>query len=449
MIRTRFAPSPTGSMHLGNLRTALYAYLVAKSATPKGIFILRIEDTDRERLVEGSLEFIYKTLRGVGLNWDEGPEVGGNYGPYIQSERKAAYLQFAQTLIEKKAAYYCICSDEICKCRDENIQLKEGEAFAIRQAMPKEGSTTFTDLVYGEITVENKELEDQILIKRDGFPTYNFANVIDDHLMAITHVVRGSEYLPSTPKYVLLYESLGIEQPHYIHLPLILNQDGGKLSKRRGDANFEDLLEEGFLFEAVLNYIALLGWAPKDTTEIFSLQQLEEAFYIEGISKSPSSFDKTKLTWMNSEYIKKMSEDDFYQFALPYLQKSIKKEVDLKKVSNYCQSRVNFAHEVTGLVDFIDELPKYSIELYLHKKMKTTIESSISALEEVLNSHLNLEKVIEKLGVKNGQVLWPVRTALTGKPTSFCGAHELIELLGEEESIKRINIGLKLLKGES
>ncbi|MCL1924110.1 MAG: glutamate--tRNA ligase [Defluviitaleaceae bacterium] len=450
MIRTRFAPSPTGFMHLGNLRTALYAYLIAKSAEPKGTFILRIEDTDRERLIEGSLEFILKTLKSVGLNWDEGPEVGGDYGPYIQSERKAGYLKFAEKLIENKTAYYCICSDEECLCKgkqENEIKNAMENGYAIRQAMPKEGSTTFIDLVYGEIKVENKELEDQILIKRDGLPTYNFANVIDDHLMAVTHVVRGSEYLSSTPKYVLLYEALNIKQPEYIHLPLILNEEKEKLSKRRGDANFEDLIEEGFLAEAVLNYIALLGWAPKDNKELFSLKELEEAFYIEGIGKSPSSFDKAKLTWLNGEYIKNMLEDDFYNLVSQHLKSSIKKEVDLKKVASYCKSRVNFAHEVTDLVDFIDELKDYGTDLYLHKKMKTTIEGSILALEEVLQLDLDLEKTIEKLGVKNGQVLWPVRTALTGKPTSFCGAHELIELLGKEESIKRINIGLKMLKG--
>ena len=312
--------------------------------------------------------------------------------------------------------------------------------------MPREGSTSFTDLVYGTITVENKELEDQILIKKDGLPTYNFANVIDDFLMEITHVVRGSEYLSSTPKYVLLYKALEIKEPKYVHLPLILNEEKEKLSKRRGDANFEDLLEEGFLEEAVLNYIALLGWAPKDNKEIFTLKELEEAFYIEGISKSPASFDKPKLVWMNSEYIKSMSDKDFYEMALPYLE-TIKAKVDLFKVSTYCKSRVNFVKEIIELVTFIDELKDYSTELYLHKKMKTTIEGSIKALEEVLKTNLNLELAIENLGVKNGGVLWPVRTALTGTPTSFCGASELIELLGEEESIKRINKGLELLKG--
>lgn len=442
MVRTRFAPSPTGFMHLGNLRTALYAYLIAKKE--KGTFILRIEDTDRERLVEDSVQFIYKTLKSVGLNWDEGPEVGGDFGPYIQSERKNSYMEYAEKLLASGDAYYCICSDEICSCRDKKITPKE-EPYAIRQAMPKEGTTSFTDLVYGTITVENKELEDQILIKKDGLPTYNFANVVDDFLMEITHVARGSEYLSSTPKYVLLYAALGIKEPKYVHLPLILNEEKEKLSKRKGDASFEDLLEEGFLKEAILNYIALLGWAPKDNREIFTLKELEEAFYIEGISKSPASFDKTKLIWMNGEYIKSMPDKDFYELALPYLKK-IKRDVDLFKVSTYCKSRVNFVKEVENLVDFIDELKNYSTDLYLHKKMKTTVESSIQALLEVLNTNLDLEAAIQNLGFKNGGVLWPVRTALTGTPTSFCGASELIELLGKEESIKRIQKGLELLK---
>ena len=473
MVRTRFAPSPTGFMHIGNLRTALYEYLFARKN--KGVFILRVEDTDQKRLVDGSLEIIYKTLDLVGITCDEDPRVGGAYGPYIQSERKSDYMKYALELIEKGGAYRCFCTksseetsddtptkyDRTCHgLSEEEIEkkLQANTEFVVRQFIP-EGKTTFTDEVYGEITVENEELEDMVLIKSDGLPTYNFANVVDDRLMAITHVVRGSEYLSSTPKYNILYDTFGWQKPIYIHLPLILSPDGGKLSKRKGDAAFEDLLEQGYLVEAIVNFIALLGWSPSDNTEIFSLEELIEAFDVKGLSKSPSVFDKTKLTWFNTEYIKKMEAEKFYELAENYLKANIKREgIDLKKVAKYSQSRVSFVKDIVDLVDFIDQLPTYSTDLYLHKKMKTTIENSLASLQNALEvlktvedfTEENLDKtitaLIEKMEIKNGLMLWPLRTALSGKPTSFCGAVELLALLGKDESIARIEKGIELLK---
>lgn len=473
MIRTRFAPSPTGFMHIGNLRTALYEYLIAKSQN--GTFILRIEDTDKERFVDGSLDVIYNTLKIAGLKYDEGPDIGGDYGPYVQSERKGRYLEYAKKLVEKNKAYYCFCSkEELDKYSDvgakydrhclnltkEEIEnnLKNNVPYVIRQLIP-EGKTTFIDEVYGEITVDNDTLDNQVLIKSDGFPTYNFANVIDDHEMKITHVIRGSEYLSSTPKYVLLYEAFNWEIPSYIHLPLILNSDGNKLSKRKGDASFEDLLSLGFLPEAIINYIALLGWSPSDNNEFFSLEELVQNFNVKGLSKSPSIFDMTKLTWMNSEYIKKMPANKFFEMAKPYLESSInRKDINLEKVSEMVQTRISFAKEIPSLIDFIDELPNYNTDLYIHKKMKTTLENSLENLEIVLpvleniddwqeeNIHNEIFNLIQKLNIKNGQMLWPIRTALSGKSTSPCGAIELAELLGKKDSINRINIGIKLLK---
>lgn len=448
MIRTRFAPSPTGFMHLGNLRTALYAYLTAKKL--KGTFILRIEDTDQNRLVEGSMEAIYNALSLSGIKYDEGPETGGDYGPYIQSERKPLYLEQAKKLIEKGGAYYCYCeksaaSHEVYRCSCPTAE-KLDKPHVIRQLIPP-GSTTFKDAVFGEITAENSTLENQVLIKADGLPTYNFANVVDDHLMKITHVIRGSEYLSSTPKYNLLYDAMGWKIPAYIHLPLILNENKEKLSKRRGDANYEDLLTEGFLPEAVVNYIALLGWSPGENKEIFTLQELEEAFTLEGLSKSPSIFDRAKLTWINGEYMKAMEPEKFYRGVLPYLQENIKTPVDLKKVAVYCQSRVSFFKDAVNWIDFIDRLPPYSEELFINKKMKTTIESSSEVIKKLLpvlektspeQVRDTISSFTKESGLKNSQVLWPLRTALTGKANSFCGAIELIELLGLEESISRL-----------
>lgn len=478
-IRTRFAPSPTGYMHIGNLRTALYEYLIAKSQGGK--FILRIEDTDQERYVEGAVDIIYNTLKMTGLYHDEGPDIGGNYGPYIQSERMGMYLKYALELIEKGQAYYCFCTKErLDSLKDSN---KEGDSFAhydrhclclskeeiqanldkkmpyvIRQKMPTEGSTTFHDVVYGDITVDNSELDDQILIKTDGFPTYNFANVVDDHLMKITHVVRGSEYLSSTPKYNLLYQAFDWESPTYIHLPPVMRDAHHKLSKRHGDKSFEDLIKEGYLVEAVVNYIALLGWSPSDNTEIFTLKELEQKFDISGLSKSPSIFDIKKLTWMNSEYIKNMDFEKFYQLAEPKLKESIKNsKLDLKKIAALLQKRLETFNDISALVDFFDTLSDYSIELYIHKKMKTTEEIALDSLKSCVPVLENLSEweetaihdammnLVKEKEIKNGQLLWPIRTALSGEPTSPGGAIELADILGKEETLKRIQIGIQKL----
>ncbi|MDR2904173.1 MAG: glutamate--tRNA ligase [Clostridiales bacterium] len=477
MIRTRFAPSPTGYMHIGNLRTAVYEYLIAKSQG--GQFILRIEDTDQTRLVEGSVDVIYNTLKTAGIRHDEGPDIGGAYGPYIQSERKSGYLAFAQQLVAEKKAYYCFCDKERLdglktpgakdvakydrRCLslsqeeiDEN--LRSNKPYVIRQLIP-EGQTTFSDLVYGDITVDNAELDDQILIKSDGLPTYNFANVVDDHLMLITHVVRGSEYLSSTPKYNLLYTAFGWEIPAYVHLPLVLNENGEKLSKRKGDASFEDLIAMGFLPEAIINYIALLGWSPSDNTEFFTLDELVRAFDTKGLSKSPSVFDKQKLAWMNGEYFKKMDAARFYALAENTLRDCVKTPgIEPKTLAPMVQSRIQFISEIPALLDFIDALPDYDTALYVHKKMKTTEAIALSSLEAALpmlaaqtdwtngGLYAAMIALVETLGVKNGQMLWPVRTALSGKPSSPCGASELAELLGKEETIRRITTGIEKLK---
>ena len=481
-IRTRFAPSPTGYMHIGNLRTALYEYLIAKSQGGK--FILRIEDTDQERYVEGAVDIIYNTLKTTGLEHDEGPDKDGGYGPYIQSERMklGIYMKYALELVEKGEAYYCFCTKErLDSLKESNAEgdafakydrhclslskeeieenLKSGKPFVIRQKMPQEGTTTFTDAVYGTITVENSELDDQILIKSDGMPTYNFANVVDDHLMDITHVVRGSEYLSSTPKYNLLYKAFGWNAPQYVHLPPVMKDAHHKLSKRNGDASFGDLMDKGYIPEAVMNYIALLGWSPSDNTEIFTLDELKEKFNISGLSKSPAIFDTAKLTWMNSEYIKNMDEDKYLSLVIPRLENVIKnKELDLKKIALLLQKRLETLNDIPALVDFFDELPEYTTDLYVHKKMKTTEEIALSSLKAcvpVLEGitdwnetviHDTLMNLVGELGIKNGQLLWPVRTALSGKPTSPGGAMELADILGKDESILRIKKGIELLE---
>ncbi len=478
MIRTRFAPSPTGYMHIGNLRTALYTYLVAKSKG--GTFILRIEDTDKNRQVDDSIDVIYNTLNISGLKYDEGPKVGGDYGPYIQSERKNDYMTFAKELVEKGEAYYCFCSKErlesLTNENDKDVasydrhcttlskeeiekNLNDGVPFVIRQFI-KEGSTTFTDEVYGEITVDNSTLDDQILIKADGYPTYNFANVVDDNSMNITHVIRGSEYLSSTPKYNLLYDAFGYNIPKYIHLPLIQNESGEKLSKRRGDASFEDLLAQGFLPEAIINYIALLGWSPSDNNEIFTLNELTESFDIKGISKSPSKFDIKKLEWLNTEYFKKMDLDTFFEMANPILKDSINSDIDLKYVANLVKSRITFLTDIPELVDFIDNTFNYDKDLFLHKKMKTTHENSLVSLQKALPLIESIDEkdfehdfladkifsLVKEMEIKNGVMLWPLRTALSCKPTSPCGAFDLLCLLGKEESIRRIKAGIALLE---
>lgn len=478
-IRTRFAPSPTGYMHIGNLRTALYEYLIAKSQGGK--FILRIEDTDQGRLVEGSLDLIYKTLEMTGLKHDEGPDVGGEYGPYVQSERMGMYMKYALELVEKGEAYYCFCTKERLESLKESnaegeafakydrhclglskeevqAKLDAGEPFVIRQKMPDTGSTTFSDVVYGDITVDNAELDDQILMKADGYPTYNFANVVDDHLMNITHVVRGSEYLSSTPKYNLLYKAFGWEPPVYVHLPAVMRDAHHKLSKRHGDKSFEDLVNEGYVVEAIVNYIALLGWSPSDNTEIFSLKELEEKFDIAGLSKSPAIFDIKKLTWMNGEYLKAMDFDKFYALAEPKLKEALAgTDLDLKKIAELLQKRLETLNDIPGLVAFFKELPEYGTELYTHKKMKTNDEIALSSLQAAVpvleditdwnvdTIHDTLMALVGELGIKNGQLLWPVRTALSGEQTSPGGAMELADILGKEESLRRIQIGIEML----
>ncbi|MEA4972079.1 Glutamate--tRNA ligase [bioreactor metagenome] len=479
-VRTRFAPSPTGYMHIGNLRTALYEYLIAKSQGGK--FILRIEDTDQERKVEGAVDVIYNTLKMTGLNHDEGPDIGGEYGPYVQSERMDMYMDYALELIEKGKAYYCFCTKErldLLKSSNEHgdafarydrhclnlskeeigANLKEGKPFVIRQLMPNEGTTTFDDVVYGSITVENSELDDQILIKSDGFPTYNFANVVDDHTMKITHVVRGSEYLSSTPKYNLLYDAFGWDAPTYIHLPPVMRDAQHKLSKRHGDKSFEDLVNEGYIVEAIMNYIALLGWSPSDNQEIFTMDELIEKFSISGISKSPSIFDIKKLTWMNGEYIKAMDFDKFYELAESPLKECVKTPgIDLKFIAELLKTRLETLNDIHEMVDFIDKLPEYSTDLYIHKKMKTTEEIALNSLKAavpVLEAHNDwtndsiyecLMALVQNMGIKNGQMLWPVRTALSGKPSSPGGATELAVIVGKDETIKRLKKGIELLE---
>lgn len=481
-IRTRFAPSPTGYMHIGNLRTALYTYLIAKKYN--GTFILRIEDTDQERYVEGAVDLIYKTLRQTGLNWDEGPDIGGPVGPYIQSERMGMFKEYAEKLVESGHAYYCFCDKERLEelhkiqeashispmydrhCRNlskEEIEenLKAGIPYVIRQKVPTEGSTTFNDEIYGNITVENSTLDDQILLKTDGMPTYNFANVVDDHTMGITHVVRGNEYLSSTPKYNLLYEAFGWEPPKYIHVEHIMKNSKEKLSKRNGDASFEDLMKKGYLTEAVVNYIALLGWAPKGENEIFSLEELVNEFDISGLSKSPAIFDPIKLKAINGEYIRKLSPEKFKEYAMPYINQTVKRaDIDLDLVAELLQPRTEIFTDIPEQIDFIDALPEYDLTMYCHKKMKTNEETSLEVLKKVLpvlgdipekdwtidNIHDTIFKLIEELGVKNGYVLWPIRTALSGKQFTPGGAFEIAEIIGKQDSILRIEKGIALLE---
>ena len=479
--RTRFAPSPTGYMHIGNLRTALFAYLIAKK--DDGTFILRIEDTDRERYVEGAVDVIYNTLRLAGLKWDEGPDIGGDYGPYVQSERMGMFKGYAEKLIESGHAYRCFCTKERLEelrgiqqasgippmydghCRDmseEEIKahLDAGDPYVIRQKMPREGTTTFHDEVFGDITVENSTLEDQILIKTDGMPTYNFANVVDDHLMGITHVVRGNEYLSSAPKYNLLYEAFGWEVPTYIHCSPVMKNNTEKLSKRNGDASFEDLIAKGYLPEAVINFIALLGWSPKGEREIFTLDELVKEFDISGISRSPAIFDPVKLKAINGEYIRAKSLDEFKELALPYIRETCKREdIDLDVLCKVLQPRTELFTDIPEQVDFIDALPDYDNELYTHKKMKTNPETSLEALRAALpvleaideadwnteTIHEKLFELIAKLEVKNGWLLWPIRVAVSGKAFTPGGGIELCEVLGKADSISRIKKGIEKL----
>ncbi|MDR1439214.1 MAG: glutamate--tRNA ligase [Clostridiales bacterium] len=479
-VRTRFAPSPTGFMHIGNLRTALYEYLIAKSGG--GEFILRIEDTDQGRYVDGAIELIYSTLRAAGLRHDEGPDVGGPCGPYVQSERKGIYAKYAGELIERGGAYRCFCTKErLAELREENeragrnnlydrccLRLTDGEAsrrlgdgapHVIRQKMPREGATVFRDSVFGEISVENSELEDQILIKSDGLPTYNFANVVDDHLMGITHVVRGSEYLSSAPKYNLLYEAFGWEVPEYVHLPVIVKDGGQKMSKRAGDASFEDLLGMGYLPEAIVNYIALLGWSPRGNREFFTLGELAGEFSVGGISKSPSTFDFGKLRYFNAEYIRRMPAEAFAELAGPYIRQTAKNPgLDERKIARTVQQRTEALADIPPAVDFYDALPDYPLDLFTHKKMKTDPAAALVSLRAALPvlealgdwTHGGISEALAALaaetGVKGGQIMWPLRVALSGKAVTPGGAVEIAEILGKAESASRIVLAIGRLE---
>ncbi len=479
-IRTRYAPSPTGRMHVGNLRTALYAYLIAKHEG--GDFILRIEDTDQERYVEGAVDIIYRTLENTGLLHDEGPDKDGGVGPYVQSDRQkqGIYLEYAKKLIEKGEAYYCFCDKERLASLTQTVAGKEinvydkhclhlskeeveanlaaGKPYVIRQNNPTEGQTTFHDDIYGDITVDNAELDDMILIKSDGYPTYNFANVVDDHLMGITHVVRGNEYLSSSPKYNRLYDAFGWEVPEYVHCPLITDENHQKLSKRCGHSSYEDLIEQGFLSEAIVNFVALLGWSPEDNEEIFSLEELIKRFDYHHLSKSPAVFDYTKLKWMNGEYLKVMDFDRFYRMAEPYLKEAVTKDYDLKKIAAMVKTRIEIFPDIKEHVDFFDELPVYDVAMYTHKKMKTNAETSLSVLKDLLPRleaqddytndalYATLSAYVEEKGYKNGYVMWPVRTAVSGKQMTPGGATELMEVLGKEESLARIRKGIEMLE---
>ncbi len=478
--RTRFAPSPTGYMHIGNLRTALFEYLIAKH--DGGDFLLRIEDTDQGRKVDGAVDIIYDTLKNVGLNWDEGPDIGGDYGPYVQSERLGMYKGYAEQLIKEGHAHYCFCSEEEieeqrklaeslgvsfkfkdpCKhLSQEEIQarLDAGEPYVIRQTIDHVGETSFDDMVYGHIEFDGDLLDEQILIKSDGFPTYNFANIIDDHTMNVTHVVRGNEYLSSTPKYNLLYDAFGWDRPVYVHVPPVMKDEKHKLSKRNGDASYQDLVAKGYLPEAVINYIALLGWAPETEQEIYSLQELIDVFDVSRISRSPAIFDIDKLTWMNGVYLRNMDEDTYYETVRPYLEKAVKGPYDLKAISRIIQPRIDVLNQIEESVDFFDELPDYDLEMYRHKKMKTTPEIALTSLQAArdalaaLDDWSSEEKVHDvllalpkELGMKNGQVLWPVRTAVTGKQFTPGGAIEIAWILGKDEALRRIDLGIERLK---
>ena len=479
-VRTRYAPSPTGRMHVGNLRTALYAYLIAKHEG--GDFLLRIEDTDQERFVEGAVEIIYQTLKDTGLIHDEGPDKDGGCGPYVQSERQASgiYLEYAKKLVEKGEAYYCFCTperlaslkttvngeeimtyDKHClhlSKEEVEANLAAGMPYVIRQNNPTTGTTTFRDEIYGDITVDNSELDDMVLIKSDGYPTYNFANVVDDHLMGITHVVRGNEYLSSSPKYNRLYAAFGWDVPVYVHCPLITDENHHKLSKRSGHSSFEDLLEQGFISQAVVNYVALLGWSPENNREIFTLEEMVKEFDYHRMSKSPAVFDMTKLKWMNGEYMKAMDFDTFYGMAEPYLKAAVSRDLDLRKIAAMVKTRIEVFPDIADHVDFFEALPEYDTAMYTHKKMKTNAETSLKVLTDVLplleaqddftNDALYgvLSKYVEDTGVKTGFVMWPIRTAVSGKQMTPAGATEIMEVLGKEESLARIRKGIQMLE---
>ena len=478
-IRTRYAPSPTGRMHVGNLRTALYAYLIAKHEG--GDFLLRIEDTDQGREVEGAVEIIRRTLIDTGLFWDEGPDKPGDCGPYVQSERVKAgiYRKYAEALLEKGEAYYCFCTKERLEglktvVNGEEIlhydkhclslspeevreKLASGIPYVIRQNNPRSGKTVFHDELYGDVEVENSELDDMVLIKSDGFPTYNFANVVDDHLMRISHVVRGNEYLSSSPKYNRLYEAFGWEVPKYVHCPLITDEQHRKLSKRSGHSSFEDLIEQGFVEEAVLNFVALLGWSPVGEQEIMSLPELVKSFDYKRISKSPAVFDMGKLRWMNSEYIKAMDFERYYKRALPFLRETIRRELDLRRIAEMVKSRIEIFPDIPQQVDFFEALPEYSTELYENRKTKNDAENSLKLLQEVLpllekqedfsNDALFslLSAFGKERGYKTGFIMWPIRIALSGRKMTPAGATEILSVLGKEESLSRLRDGIRRL----
>ena len=477
-VRTRFAPSPTGYMHLGNLRSALYTYLFAKANGGK--FILRIEDTDQSRYVPGAVDVIYRTLKSIGMQWDEGPDIGGDYGPYVQSERKNMYLPYAEQLVKAGKAYYCFCTEEELAARREEAQkrgetfkydkhclhlseeevrrrLEAGEPYVIRQNVPEHGEASFDDVLYGHIAVDCADLDDMILIKADGMPTYNFANVIDDHTMGITHVMRGNEYLSSTPKYNLLYDAFGWEKPTYIHMTPIMRDATHKLSKRDGDAYFEDYLNKGYLKEAIVNYVALLGWNPGDEREFFTMDELIKAFSVEGMSKSPAIFDVNKLTWMNAEYVRRLTPEQFTEYALPYYEKAGVSAEHADLLARILQQRTETFAQIPDMLDFIPQLPDYDAELFTNKKSKTNpeiakhvLEIAIAALDalpawEEQPIHDALLGLAEKEGMKNGTMLWPVRIALAGKQVTPGGAIEIAILLGREESMRRLKVGLEKL----
>lgn len=478
-VRTRFAPSPTGYMHIGNLRTALYGYLYAKKNG--GDFVLRIEDTDQERYVADACDVIFSTLKRCGLDWDEGPDKDGGVGPYVQSERKGIYMEYAKMLVESGAAYYCFCTDEQIEAKRQqaveagitykygkdclSIPLEEakrrveaGEPFTIRQNVPTTGSVTYEDAVFGTITVDCDTLDDMVLIKTDGLPTYNFANVVDDHLMGITHVMRGSEYLSSTPKYTLLYRAFGWEEPTYVHLPLIMKDQHNKLSKRNGDASYQDLIAKGYLSDAVLNYIALLGWNPGTNQEVFTREELINAFDVSGVSKSPALFDPLKLRWMNGEYIKALPFEEFLALATPWLDKSVAKDkYDYKLIAQLLHTRAEVLSEIPAMVEFLPVVAPHDTDLYLHKKFKLTKEiahhalilcrDALSALESFDGTSIHdcLIALAADNGLKNGQVLWPARVALSGLPSTPGGAVELAEILGKKETLARLDAAIAML----
>ena len=474
-VRTRFAPSPTGFMHIGNLRTGLYAYLFARKHGGK--FILRIEDTDQERKVEGAVEMIYRTLETAGITYDEGPDKDGGYGPYVQTERMSIYKEYAEKLVELGGAYYCFCTKERLEsladengvhtydkhCRNlskEEVErrLAAGEPYVIRQKVPENTTSSYTDMVFGDISVDTNDIEDGVLLKSDGLPTYNFANVVDDHLMAISHVIRGTEYLSSTPKYNLMYDAFGWERPKYMHLPPIMKDATRKLSKRFGDANFEDFIAKGYLPEAVVNYIALLGWCPKDNREKMTIDEMIEAFDTDGISHSSSIFDENKMRWLNGEYLKAMTPDEFYKVAEPWIEKGIKgNDFDKREIASLMQTRVDVLGEIPEKIEFLNTFGEYDLNMYIHQKMKVDLDVAKKAVAVAIDALKDfddwtdeaikerIKTCAEEAGMKGGQVMFSMRVALSGAPVTPGGAIELAKVLGKEESLRRMQFSLDLL----